>query len=96
VLTKGKYYIARPDTLDTPMVVDGQLSSATTECTVCRIAFERPDMAGCPFHSNTDDPAPICSLCCSLDKSCHDMCKKPGGAANGVVDLTLSPTAPGH
>jgi len=80
VATKGRYYIARTDTLAEPLVVDGQLSDAVLECRVCTTGFERPDMAGCPFHEG-----PICSLCCSLDKRCHDMCKKD---VAGPVDLT--------
>ncbi|RZS87452.1 purine-cytosine permease-like protein [Motilibacter rhizosphaerae] len=84
VLTKGKYYIAREDTLPEPLTVDGQLSGVSMECGVCTDHFERPDMAYCPFHSSA-----ICSLCCSLDKACHDMCKK-GGASSGPVDLTLT------
>jgi purine-cytosine permease-like protein len=95
-LTKGKYYIAREDSLPSPMVVDGQLSSEVLECTVCRTGFERPDMAGCPFHSEPDNMQAICSLCCSLEKNCHDMCKQPDGESGRVVDLTLSPSAPGH
>jgi purine-cytosine permease-like protein len=78
VATKGKYYIARDDTLPQPLWVDGQLSDVTLTCTVCSTDFERPDMAHCPFHAGA-----ICSLCCSLDKQCHDMCKK----GSGVVDL---------
>lgn len=91
--TGGKYYIAREDTLAEPLHVDGQLSAANLDCVVCSTAFERPDMAGCPFHEGA-----ICSLCCSLDKRCHDVCKTSerggnGTAARAVVDLTLSPTA---
>jgi len=79
-LTKGKYYIAREDTLQPPLLTDsGQLSTAALSCTVCTTDYERPDMAACPFHA-----APICSLCCSLNKACHDVCRKPG---SGVVDL---------
>jgi purine-cytosine permease-like protein len=79
-LTKGKYYIAREDTLQPPLLSDsGQLSTAALSCTVCTTDYERPDMAACPFHAG-----PICSLCCSLDKACHDVCRKPG---SGVVDL---------
>ncbi len=79
-LTKGKYYIAREDTLQPPLLTDsGQLSTAALSCTVCTTDYERPDMAACPFHAG-----PICSLCCSLDKACHDVCRKPG---SGVVDL---------
>jgi hypothetical protein len=80
IATKGKYYIARDDTMTDPLWVDGQLSAVAHECTVCTTSFERPDMASCPFHSG-----PICSLCCSLDKACHDMCKK----GNGLLDLTV-------
>jgi len=79
-LTKGKYYIAREDTLEPPLLADsGQLSTAALSCTVCTTDYERPDMAACPFHAG-----PICSLCCSLDKACHDVCRKP---RSGVVDL---------
>ncbi|ACU75290.1 permease for cytosine/purines uracil thiamine allantoin [Catenulispora acidiphila DSM 44928] len=83
--TKGKYYIARVDGLDEPLVVDGLLSSVELTCTVCTDAFERPDMASCPFHSG-----PICSLCCSLEAACHDACKKTG---SGAVDLGMPVTA---
>jgi purine-cytosine permease-like protein len=75
-LTKGKYYIARQDELSEPLRgADGQLSAATLTCTVCSGIYERPDVAGCPHHDG-----PICSLCCSLEKSCHDMCKTSGSA----------------
>jgi purine-cytosine permease-like protein len=96
ILTKGKYYIAREDSLTSPLVVDGQLSAETLECVVCATTFERPDMAGCPYHDGA-----ICSLCCSLDKNCHDMCKTSERGGNGtmarsqVVDLTLSPSPVG-
>ncbi|MFJ8490127.1 hypothetical protein ACIRBZ_17465 [Streptomyces sp. NPDC094038] len=71
VLTKGKYYIARVDDLEEPLLgADGLPSAATLTCTVCATDFERPDVANCPFHSGA-----ICSLCCSLEKDCHDSCK---------------------
>ncbi|MGW1874412.1 purine-cytosine permease family protein [Streptomyces sp. NPDC001975] len=71
VLTKGKYYIARVDDLAQPLLgADGLPSAAVLTCTVCTTEFERPDMANCPFHSGA-----ICSLCCSLEKDCHDSCK---------------------
>jgi hypothetical protein len=69
--TKGRYYIARQDEQEEPLFVDGKLSGATSECKVCADTFERPDIASCPFHSG-----PVCSLCCSLESSCHDACKK--------------------
>lgn len=82
--TKGKYYIAREDTLAEPLLVDGLNSAVTLECVRCVTKFERPDMAHCPYHSGA-----ICSLCCSLDKACHDMCKKPAG----IVDLPIPSVA---
>ncbi|MGW2248922.1 purine-cytosine permease family protein [Kitasatospora sp. NPDC001660] len=84
VLTKGRYYIARTDDQDEPLFTeDGLLSAATLTCTVCAEDFERPDIAGCPFHQGA-----ICSLCCSLEKDCHDSCKK-GGAGSDTVDLAM-------
>jgi hypothetical protein len=50
---------------------------------VCADAFERPDVAGCPFHHGV-----ICSLCCSLGKDCHDVSKK-----TGPVDLGMPAAA---
>jgi purine-cytosine permease-like protein len=87
--TKGRYYIARADTLPEPLVVDGQLSTVLLECTVCVTEFERPDMASCPFHQGA-----VCSLCCSLDKQCHDMCKTTTRGGNGTrkVDISITPT----
>jgi purine-cytosine permease-like protein len=73
VLTRGKYYLARPDELAPPLHEDsGALSVVTMTCVRCSDVFERPDMAGCGFHGGA-----ICSLCCSLDTSCGDACKKP-------------------
>jgi purine-cytosine permease-like protein len=87
VLTKGKYYIARTDDLSEPLFTDdGLLSAATVNCAVCAEEFERPDVAGCPFHEGA-----ICSLCCSLEKECHDSCKK--SASSGPVELAM-PTVP--
>jgi len=60
-LTKGKYYIARAaDVFD-----EGQ-----HQCGVCHANYSAPEMAMCPMHA-----APICSLCCSVEGRCHDMCK---------------------
>ena len=82
-ITKGKYYIAReplPEEIDTGEDVDGAAVTAT--CAVCQFDFEAQDMAFCPFHSGA-----ICSLCCSLDKSCHDMCK----TASKLVNISAKP-----
>ncbi|HEX4221512.1 MAG TPA: hypothetical protein VHZ97_04055, partial [Pseudonocardiaceae bacterium] len=78
--TKGRYYLARADDLEPPLhEPDGSLSTVTLTCVSCHDAFQRPDMAGCPFNGG-----PICSLCCSLDTACGDACKKEevsGGVA---------------
>ena len=62
-LTRGKYYLARK-----PRAQWKTMSSIT--CSICEHPFEPEDMAWCPAYS-----APICSLCCSLDSRCHDLCK---------------------
>jgi purine-cytosine permease-like protein len=65
-VTKGKYYLARPDSSASVAVVGG-----TATCSQCAFTYEREDMAQCPFVSGA-----ICSLCCSLEANCHDMCKR--------------------
>ncbi len=62
-LTGGRYYLARK-----PRAAWGGLSSIT--CSICDHAFEPEDMAHCPAYAG-----PICSLCCSLDARCGDLCK---------------------
>jgi signal transduction histidine kinase len=62
--TRGRYYIARPDTLPAAG------AAPEIQCCICEHSFEREDMAGCPVYAG-----PICSLCCSLDARCHDACK---------------------
>lgn len=60
--TSGRYYLARPP----------ERPSETT-CTVCETVFEAPDMAACPAYGGS-----ICSLCCSLEARCRDLCKPHG------------------
>jgi len=61
--TKGRYYLARKP---------GGLPEGAAElkCTICENTFERADVAMCPAYSG-----PICSLCCTLEARCRDMCK---------------------
>jgi signal transduction histidine kinase/FixJ family two-component response regulator/purine-cytosine permease-like protein len=61
--TKGKYYLARKPRKSWAM-------KTSITCSICEHPFEPEDMAWCPAYA-----APICSLCCSLDSRCHDMCK---------------------
>lgn len=66
IITKGKYYVARDANCHAGVTHD------TLNCVSCGYEYEALDMTGCPFHKGN-----ICSLCCSLDAACHDMCKKP-------------------
>jgi signal transduction histidine kinase/DNA-binding NarL/FixJ family response regulator len=79
--TKGKFYLARK-----PRHSWKNLTSIT--CSVCEHPFEPEDMAWCPAYA-----APICSLCCSLDSRCHDMCKPAArfNAQVGTVAKVLLP-----
>lgn len=40
------------------------------KCTICENTFEQEDMAYCPAYRGS-----ICSLCCTLDARCLDVCK---------------------
>ena len=62
-LTGGKYYIARKSHFP-------HMSNHLVKCGVCEGEYAEADSAHCPFHQ-----APICSLCCTLDSNCKDMCK---------------------
>ncbi|MET3983141.1 hypothetical protein [Streptomyces sp. PvR034] len=81
--TGGKYYLARPNTLTGPGVEVADLT-ATHTCGVCESAYELPDIADCPVQAG-----PICSLCCSLDATCGDVCRKGAGEAAGGGAIVL-------
>jgi signal transduction histidine kinase/CheY-like chemotaxis protein len=61
--TGGKYYIARKPKRSWQNV-------EAIQCCICEHTFEPEDMAACPAYAG-----PICSLCCSLDARCQDLCK---------------------
>lgn len=42
-------------------------------CVICQREYEAPDMAHCPAYQGA-----ICSLCCTLDARCDDLCKPHG------------------
>ena len=73
--TRGKYYIARK-----PKRAWQTLPAI--QCCICEHTFEPEDMAHCPAYAG-----PICSLCCSLDARCHDLCKP-----HARIDAQLSTT----
>ena len=61
--TDGKYYIARKPKRSWQNI-------EAIQCCICEHTFEPEDMSSCPAYAG-----PICSLCCSLDARCHDLCK---------------------
>jgi signal transduction histidine kinase/CheY-like chemotaxis protein len=71
--TQGRYYIARRTIpiLAVPAAApaDGAYRRLQT-CCICEREYETPDMAMCPAYQG-----PICSLCCTLDARCDDLCK---------------------
>ncbi|MEW6705249.1 MAG: ATP-binding protein [Pseudomonadota bacterium] len=64
-ITKGRYYIARR-----PIWIMGTGGRLQHRCVICEREYESEDMAHCPAYQG-----PICSLCCSLDARCGDLCK---------------------
>jgi hypothetical protein len=75
--TKGRRYLARPNTVNpvSPAADGAADATATHTCAVCGTAYELPDIADCPVRSG-----PVCSLCCSLDAGCQYACtRKPAG-----------------
>lgn len=72
--TDGKYYIARKPKRSWQNI-------ELIQCCICEHAFEPEDMASCPAYAG-----PICSLCCSLDARCHDLCKPHGRIGAQVSD----------
>ena len=65
--TKGRYYIARPSP-DCGGACGG--TYVVQRCVICEREYEAPDMAQCPAYRGA-----ICSLCCTLDARCGDLCK---------------------
>ena len=78
--TGGRFYIAR-----TPVPAHGTPAATaagagryarlqppvrTQRCVICERDYETDDMAHCPAYQGA-----ICSLCCTLDARCDDLCK---------------------
>jgi len=79
--TGGKYYIARqPAALAGVPLGKGYQS---IHCCICDKEYETEDMAHCPAYEG-----PICSLCCTLDARCHDMCK-PGARLSEQTNAVI-------
>jgi signal transduction histidine kinase/CheY-like chemotaxis protein/purine-cytosine permease-like protein len=76
-LTGGRYYLARKPRAH-------WRHRSAIPCVVCEHAFEPEDMAFCPAYSGA-----ICSLCCTLDARCHDLCK-PAGRVSDQIQRVLA------
>lgn len=74
--TSGRYYIARSVCND---------ESQSASCGVCENAFDSQDMTFCPMYE-----LPICSLCCSLDTRCEDVCRPSGRFDNQLLSWLKS------
>jgi len=85
--TGGKYYLARGSdehhgavafapaggsrTVRWAKVETGSYQRLKVQhCVICEREYEGPDMAHCPAYQGA-----ICSLCCTLDARCGDLCK---------------------
>ena len=83
--TRGRYYLARRTraarTLEAAEGMgEGRLTGtadgsylarhALRRCGICERDYEPEDMAACPAYGGL-----ICSLCCTLDARCDDLCK---------------------
>jgi signal transduction histidine kinase/purine-cytosine permease-like protein len=76
--TGGRYYLTRraPQALGglrrfaKPSVASDEGRYGMRRCCICERDYERDDMAHCPAYQG-----PICSLCCTLDARCNDLCK---------------------
>ncbi len=84
--TGGRYYLARRTqaaravaaadvaqhgaSLSQRLDADPSGRRALRRCTICERDYEPEDMAACPAYGGL-----ICSLCCTLDARCDDLCK---------------------
>ncbi|MDR3367674.1 ATP-binding protein [Rhodoferax sp.] len=75
--TGGNYYLTRSASAANPSAASqGQTDAGSYQrlqvktCVICERDYEAPDMAHCPAYQG-----PICSLCCTLDARCGDLCK---------------------
>jgi signal transduction histidine kinase/CheY-like chemotaxis protein/purine-cytosine permease-like protein len=71
-VTRGRYYIARSSlgSLGATQAPAPAESPPVQRCVICEREYEDPDMAHCPAYQGA-----ICSLCCTLDARCGDVCK---------------------
>ncbi len=80
-LTKGRFYLVKPHR-------NPYHSQGEHQCSVCELTFEHEDMSFCPAYGGQ-----ICSLCCTLDIRCRDMCR-PKATFSAQIKSFLSPIFP--
>src|SRR6202012_3149182 len=73
--TDGKFYIARKPKRSWQNI-------ESIQCCICEHHFEAGGTTSCPAYAG-----PICSLCCSLDARCHDLCKPHARAQAQLAEL---------
>ena len=75
--TGGRYYVARRSMVE-PQALPRAPSTLPDvhRCVICEREYEAPDMAFCPAYGGA-----ICSLCCTLDARCDDLCKPQASLA---------------
>jgi hypothetical protein len=78
--TGGRYYLVRRKV---------PRRRRQKRCCICEREYEGDDTAHCPAYGGT-----ICSLCCSLDARCDDLCK-PGANLDGAMERPAAPPAAG-
>src|SRR5690606_28731341 len=83
--TKGRYYSARAAA---PSEQGAHARLRTQRCVICEREYEGPDMAHCPAYQGS-----ICSLFCTLDARCGDLCK-PAASLSAQWSATLRWTLP--
>ncbi|HEY8907808.1 MAG TPA: histidine kinase dimerization/phospho-acceptor domain-containing protein, partial [Rhodoferax sp.] len=95
--TRGKYYLARRGSAGKPTAASQDTAAAGSyqrlqvkTCVICERAYEAPDMAHCPAYQG-----PICSLCCTLDARCGDLCK-PHASLSAQWSASLRWVLPQH
>ncbi|MFM2053494.1 MAG: hypothetical protein RL456_1531 [Pseudomonadota bacterium] len=87
--TRGRFYLA--ERVGVPAGEAGPYRRWTGlgRCTVCEREYEGEDMAHCPAYGGA-----ICSLCCTLDVRCHDLCKPPQATLAGQWSAALRRVLP--
>jgi signal transduction histidine kinase/DNA-binding NarL/FixJ family response regulator len=78
IMTRSRFYIARDSD-------HSRFTHDDIECCICQNHYEKEDMAFCPAYDG-----PICSLCCSLDARCDDMCKTTKKIPEQILNVLTS------